>query len=786
MVMTVDAVPPALAASPNNLPIQVTSFIGREREVAEVTRLLATTQLLTLIGAGGCGKTRLALHVASEVQDAYPDGVWLVELAPLADPALVARTVARTLGVHEEPGTDVMHALAEYLRTKELCLVIDNCEHLVTAAASLVDGLLHSCPHIRVLVTSREPLGVAGETVWRVPSLSVPSEPAAVESPDEPVSNYEAVRLFVDRALAARPGFAVTEQNAPVLAEICRRLDGIPLAIELAAARVRVFSLEQIAARLDDRFRLLTAGVRTALPRQQTLEATVDWSHNLLSEPERLLLRRLSVFAGDWSIEAAEAVAAGDGIETHAVLDLLAQLVDKSLVLTEGHQSVVRYRLIETIRQYAIERLRETAEEERMRDRHLAYFLAMAEEAEPKFRGAEDRMALQQLEEEHDNLRSALGWSLAPARPAETALRLSGALTWFWWLRSYHDEGCMWLARALAATPDRSGARMKALHGAGWLAHHRRDSAAARGLLRESLEIARALHDRWMEAWVLHALGRVAYFENDPATARLLGGESLAIAEEVGDVWLIAWALHLLGLAAHIEADYPAAAAYYERSLELRRPLAYHEGIAILLFLMGVVAVRQGDFERAHTFNGEAIEIMRTRLGPWSLAPAFAISSHLAATEGQASRAVRLGAAAIALQDRYHTPLIPLSEALLDEGLAIARQALDEGAYATAVEEGRAMSLDAAVAEALAVEEARAIIPLEAAAYARAPGRLPGLTDAETHVLSLLTTGRTSREIAAELVVAISTVDRHLTHIYQKLGVRNRAEAIAAVMQQSK
>jgi non-specific serine/threonine protein kinase len=357
--------------APNNLPLPVTSFIGREREIDEVKRLLATTRLLTLTGAGGCGKTRLALEVAADALGAYPDGVWLVELAALADPrsalvpALVPWAVASAVGARERPGSTVTDSLVDHLRTRTLLLVLDNCEHVVGAAAQLVDALLRSCPGLRILATSREALGSAGETTWRVPSLAAPPRSAAGELPLEHLTRYEAVRLFVDRARAALPGFAVTDQSAPALAEICRRLDGIPLAIELAAARVRVFSVEQIAARLDDRFRLLTAGQRTAMPRRRTLRATVDWSYALLSEPERALLRRLSVFAGGWAFEAAEAVAAGDGIHPYAVLDLLAQLVDKSLVIAEELRGAVRYRLLETIRQYARDRLPEAGEAER-------------------------------------------------------------------------------------------------------------------------------------------------------------------------------------------------------------------------------------------------------------------------------------------------------------------------------------------------------------------------------------------------------------------------------------
>jgi non-specific serine/threonine protein kinase len=801
-----DAQPAAATARPpTNLPLETTSFIGRERETAAVERLLATTRLLTLTGAGGCGKTRLALHVAASVRGAYPDGVWFVELAALADAALVAQSAAATLGVRERTGAAPIDALASALRAKSLLIVLDNCEHLVGAAAHLADALLRRCPNVRILATSREALGCAGEVAWRVPSLPVP--PAAVGDAARPPAEYEAVQLFADRARAVRPAFRVSDENMQAVAEICRHLDGIPLAIELAAARVGVLSPAQIAARLDDRFRLLTAGRRTATPRQQTLRATVDWSHQLLAEPERVVLRRLSVFAGGWTVEAAEVVAAGDGLQTHAILELLAQLVEKSLVLAEEEGGAVRYGLLETIRQYAHEKLVEAGEVERLRGRHLVYFLALAEEAEPAMRGPEAPDFMDRLEREHDNLRAALEWALSDPT-SDAALRLSGALAWFWWARSHHTEGRRWLTRALSARPDPSAARMKALHGAAWLAHHQRDGATARELLEESLAIARGLSDRWTVAWTLHCLGRVTYFENDPATTRRLADESLAVAEEAGDRWLIAWALHLRGIAAYIAADYVAARGYYERSLAIRRELGFLEGIMVLLGLLGMTAFREADFARARTLFRESLAVERGMGGPWNFAMIFAYFASLASSQGDATRAVRLAGAATALSEAHHTPIIPLIEAALTEELSRSRRALDEVAFAAAWAEGRAQPLEAAIAEALAVEvrpaaarpapapaprsrsAAAALTPTESEPMRRpivpavaSQRAIAALTPTERRILRLLATGRTTKEIAAELVVAISTVDRHITHIYQKLGVRNRAAAVALASQ---
>jgi len=550
----------------------------------------------------------------------------------------------------------------------------------------------------------------------------------------------------------------------------------------LAAARVNVLSVEQIAARLDDCFQLLTGGQRTAVPRQRTLRATVDWSYNLLSDPERALLLRLSVFAGGWTFEAAESVGAGDGIETYAVLDLLSLLIDKSLVMAEQQPGGLRYRLLETIRQYTLGKLGEKGEVERARDRHLDYFLRLAEDAEPRLRFTEPSIWADRLAAEHDNLRTALDWSLTTDK-TEAALRLSGALAWFWWLQGSHDEGRRWLTRALNAAPERSTARVKALYGSGWLAHHQRDSATAQALLDESLSIAREMADRWSAAWVLHLLGRVAYFENDPLRTRTFADESLAVAEELGDDWLIAWALHLLGLAAYITGEYAAARAYYAQSLEIREKIGYQEGIAILLHLLGIAAFREGDYVQALERFRETLATIRQLQARWHLGQVFAVFSGLAAAQSQPERAVRLAGATAVLVESYHTPPIPIAEALLTEGLERARGELDEAAYATAWEHGRRMSLEESIAEALEVEIAPTSPPLQRRGV-RADAISAGLTPTGVKVLRLLASGRTTREIAETLVVATSTVDRHLTHIYTKLGVRNRAAATSFAVKQ--
>jgi predicted ATPase/class 3 adenylate cyclase len=448
----------SLRVVPNNLPVQLTSFIGREREAADVKRLQTTTRLLPLTSSGGTGKTRLSLAVAAELSDIYPDGIWLVELAPLTDPSLVPQTIASALHLHEEPDRAILATLTDYLRDKQLLLVLDNCEHLIAACAGLADALLHAAPQLQLLASSREALGIAGEATYHVPSLPIPN-------PNDPLTElvkYDSVRLFVERAVAAKSSFAITNANAAAVAQICYRLDGIPLAIELAAARIKAFTPQQVANRLDDRFRLLTGGSRTALPRQQTLRALIDWSHGLLSEPERVLLRRLSVFAGGWTLEAAEAVCADDvGADgrpplSNDVLDLLSRLVDKSLVVAEEENGESRYRMLETIRQYAREKLLDSGEGDAVHDRHLQFFAAFAGEARVKLIGAEQERWLERTEAEHDNLRAAMEWS--SQRP-DLALRLKlpTAMYLFWHIHGYQHEGLAVLRQPWRTQPTSRG-----------------------------------------------------------------------------------------------------------------------------------------------------------------------------------------------------------------------------------------------------------------------------------------------------------------------------------------
>jgi predicted ATPase len=631
----------------HNLPRQLTRFIGREREIAEVRRLLADTALLTLTGTGGTGKTRLALQAATELLDEYPGGVWLVELAALMEPELVPQTVASALGVREQPDHPLIETLTSSLQSRNLLLVLDNCEHLAAAAASLVYTLLRACSGMRVLATSRASLEVSGEIVYRVPSLSTP-DPRRVP-PLERLVEYEAVRLFIDRAQQSRPSYAVTAANARAVAGICHRLDGIPLAIELAAARVRMLSAEQIMARLDDRFKLLTGHNRTVLPRQQTLRALIDWSYDLLSDEERLLFRRLSVFAGGFALEAAEAVCAGEagcagacgdplpGIEPYDALDLLGQLVEKSLIIVEpGEQS--RYRLLETIRQYGEEKLKASGEAAVLRERHRDWYLQLAEQAEPELRGPAQEEWLERLDHEHDDLRAALGWSVETGA-ATAGLRLGGALAWFWFVRGFVVEGREWLARLLALggasdEPVRA-LRAKALNGAGVLAISQRDYAATQALYEQGLAIAREVGDQKPVATFLSNLALLAQEQDQDEAARALYEEGLAIWQELGEKRGIAYSLHNLGIVTRRKGDEGAAQDLFEESLAIKRELGDQWGIATSLQALGNLATDRSEYQSAQALYAESLAIARELGDPRNIAYSLSNLGNVAFAQGE-------------------------------------------------------------------------------------------------------------------------------------------------------
>jgi predicted ATPase/DNA-binding CsgD family transcriptional regulator len=638
----------------HNLPTQLSSFIGREREIEQVKHLLSGSRLVTLTGAGGCGKTRLALQVAIDLVDVpsrgssqrFKDGAWWVELASLTEASRVPQEVANTLTVREVPSQPLSETLANHLRVRRLLLILDNCEHLIMACAQLAEGLLQACPHLTILATSREPLGLAGEMVFHVPSLSTP--PAQLQSPQvlQVLMQYEAVRLFVERAVAAQLSFKLTEQNAPAVAQICQRLDGIPLALELAAARVKVLKVEHIAARLDDRFNLLTTGNRTALPRHQTLRATIDWSYDLLPEDGRILFRRLSVFAGGFTMNAAERICSDEPLTPRAVLDLLARLVDRSLVMVDQQHEEERYRMLETIRQYASEKLVESGEVVTIRNRHVDFFLQLAEEAAPQMEGSEQVTWLNRLEREHDNMRAALAWSRTAKDKAELGLRLAGALARFWNLRGYFREGREHLSAALSKPEASAGtaARPKALYEAGGLAFQQSDFPAAHSLLEQSVSMYRELGPagRLGFAEALRFLGYTATEVGDYATAFPLMIEALGIMRELKDVSGIARALRQLGWYTLRTGDSAQAAKYFEEALALFRQIGDKVEMSNAVSGLAEVMLRQGDSVRATALQEESLQLARELGDRWRVAASLGSSAWIALRQGDLKKAATL------------------------------------------------------------------------------------------------------------------------------------------------
>ena len=588
---------------PNNLPTQLTSFIGREKEIAEVKQELSHHRLVTLTGSGGTGKTRLSLQVAAELLDQFEQDVWFVELAPLSDPELIPQTIQNTMGLVEQKGISILQALQEYLQEKKVLLVLDNCEHLIEACAHVANELLSHSIHLKILASSREALGVQGEVAWRVPSLSLP-DTKHIPEPEE-LSQYEAVKLFIERASLVNLHFEVNKANAPALAQVCFRLGGIPLAIELAAARIKALSVEQINARLDNRFRLLTGGARTALPRQQTLRALIDWSYNLLTEKEKTLFRRLAVFVGGWSLEAAESVCADEQIDSYEILDLMTSLVDKSLVHTEEMAGEVRYSRLETIRQYAREKFFDTEEVETLRDSHLQYYVELAERAEPEIRSYNQVLWVDRLEAELDNIRSALEW--AQERNQESFLRLASAPWRFYNMRGHLEEGIEWLTEAVEAnkglqTKTYSTALARISYCLGY-------EQLSEFFAKQTLEVAKVTDDKTAASWAYIQLSFLHADDLDKQIPLGYYDEALAITRDIKDYWSEAIALLRMGefTLGHNPTD-PSGKVYMEEGLNLARLSGDNRTIHLGLSFIANIAMMEADVVEARKLTLEILE----------------------------------------------------------------------------------------------------------------------------------------------------------------------------------
>jgi non-specific serine/threonine protein kinase len=767
----------------DNLPLQLTRFIGRDAELVQLQQLIQAERLLTLTGSAGIGKTRMALELAATTREAFPDGVWLVDLAPLGQPELVGQAVAEPLGVRAEAEVPVQQALLEFLRTRELLLVVDNCEHVIDACATLAEAILRSCPSVHVLATSREPLHIAGETAWRVPSLSLPDASAQAT---HRLLEYEAVRLFADRALASA-GLVVSESNAAAVARVCEQLDGIPLAIELAAARSGVLSVEQIATRLDNRFRLLVGGGRTAPARQQTLRAAIDWSYELLPAAERRLLNCLSVFAGGWTLEAAERVGAGKHTPPEEVFELLARLVDKSLVQAEpGTAGHLRYRLLESLRAYAHQRLLESGEAPAALRAHCGYFGELAEQAETRLLwGAGGLDWLDRLDRELPNLRAALAWSLSDDGEPAWGLSLSHRLGHYWYTRADRAEGRSWLKRALAIVPrpapDADHAAITAwawaVLWAGGLAHGQSDYVEASRLVAQALELFQRLQDRRGVGWGFSFLGNVARARSELIQAAAYFEQAIeafrATPEEVNAILPLA----ALGFTVCLLGDQPRASQLLQESVSLARETGSMGRLAIASIYLGQVAFLQGDLERAIDALQEALKLFREWDSAWGMAECLEGLAVVAGAEGRFERAARLLGAAARLREAIGAPVHPVDRADHERTVAASEAALGAPAYAAAWHAGQTMSIDE-------ILELVVSAPLTSAEVVAPANKAQLLTGREREVAMLIARGLSNRQIAETLVIAERTVTNHVEHIFDKLGFRSRAQVATWITEQ--
>jgi len=687
--------PLSLPGPQHHLPAQMASFIGRESEIRAIKQQLsnANVRLLTVSGVGGAGKTRLALQVAADMADDFEHGVFFVPLAALSDPELVLPTIAQVFDVHEAAGRSLQEQLEDYLREKQMLLLLDNFEQVIDAAR-LVADILTAAPRLKVLLTSREVLRLSGEADYPVPALSLP-DPKGLPSLER-FTQYEAVALFIERARAVKPTFSVTDENAPAVAELCHRLDGLPLAIELAAAHTRVLPPQRMLAELSHRLNFLVGGARDLPARQKTLRGAIDWSHDLLTSAEQRLFRRLAVFAGGSTLDAIEAVSNSE-VDLD-VLGTIESLVGKSLLKQTDAHGEPRFAMLETIREYAGEKLLAAGEEERERERHRECYLALAEEAQAKLMGAEQTEWLQQLEDEHENLRAALNWSLVVAE-ARGGLRLCGALQRFWATRGHLTEGRGWCARFLGRAAGEVGTleRAKALNAAGVLAQMQADYPAARTQYEESLAIRRRLGDRSGIAGSLNNLANVCALQSDHSSARTLYEESIAIRRQLGDRSGIAVSLDNLGAVAHFQGDFASARPLIEESLAIMRELGHRAGIADALNILGTVVTEQSDYAGAWILHEEALLIRRELGDVEGTARSLEGLAAVVAALGSPLRAARIWGAAERIRAEVGLPLSP-SRPDYHRRVAAARTALgDDTSFERGWQEGRALTMEQAI-----------------------------------------------------------------------------------------
>jgi non-specific serine/threonine protein kinase len=758
------------------LPLETTSFVGRQRELAEAKRLLSTSRLVTLSGIGGVGKTRLGLRLAADVRGRYSE-VCLVELGELQDESLLVNVVASALGLRDQSARSLTDVVVEYLAARHILLVLDNCEQVIEAAAALVEMLVRTCPELTMVTTSREPLGIGGEAVLRVPPLTIPDVDR--ETSLRGLPRYDAVTLFVERATTAVPGFELTEENRVIVTRICQRLEGLPLPIELAAARLRAMSAEQILERLTDRFTLLTLGSRGAPTRQQTLRLSVDWSYELCSPEEQQLWSRVSVFAGNFELDAAEAICGRD-CAPQDLLDSLTSLVDKSILVREQLGAAVCFRLLETLRDYGREKLEEAGEFVTMRRRHRDWYQQLAEQAETEWISSRQLNWIARLQREQSNLREAMDFSLSEESEAatETGLRITATLLLFWHTRGLLNEGRSWLDRALARRPRKpTTERVRALYAASLLAEIQGDLSAATHLVATGQALAEQTGDRVMHARIAHADGLLALYRGDlpKACSRLESALEVFGAEQ--DLSLHVWIRMMLGLAYQLNGDAPRALTCHEEVLaitESRGEIVYR---SYSLWARGVAALQQGDFDGASRSLEQCLVLTRNVDEPVTVAVCLEALAWIAGERHNPERAATLLGAAEALGHsvgRSAAVLFPNLLAYHDQCERLTRRALGARAFEAAHRRGGASSSQEAIAYALG----------EQAAAAEPPTRTD-LTKREREVADLVAQGLTNRAIADRLVISRRTAQGHVEHVLAKLGFTSRAQIAAWVVEQN-